>query len=160
MTDFCCAVTGACGRLSQEQSRDLQHVLVSNDSHKGASTAAAAAAVAGEAAGKLAMGQPTAVPAPFSTEAAAAAAVGTGAGVTRRRGWFGRKKVGTGSVADGKLAITKDGEENPKEEPVKVQWWQGFDGLRARAALLAVIECNLGLSTAVQCWICVIRNDS
>lgn len=110
---------GVLNRLSKEHSRELQHVVVSNDSHKGTS-AAAAAAVAGEAASKLAMGQPTAVPAPLSTEAAAAAAVGTGSGVTRRRGWFSRKTVGKGSVADGELAIAKDGEEKTKEEPVKV----------------------------------------
>jgi hypothetical protein len=125
----------------------LQHVIVSNDSQKGASTAAAA--VAGEAAGKLAMGQATAVPAPLSTEAAAAAAVGAGAGMTRRRGWFSRNKVGKGSVADGELAITNHGEEQSKEEPVKVQLCQGVGVLRARMAWLAVIECNMGMCMAV-----------
>lgn len=85
-----------------------------------ASKAAAAAAANGEDASRLVGGQPTMIPAALSTEAAAAAAVGSGAGLTRRKGWFSRSRAGKGVAADGTLADTQDGEEKPKEQPVKV----------------------------------------
>jgi hypothetical protein len=105
-------------RLSKEHSRDLQSVVVGN----GSSNKAASAAASGEDASRLVASQPTAIPAALSTEAAAAAAVGSGAGLTRRRGWFSRGRAGKGgAAADGKLGDeSQDEEEKPKEQPVKV----------------------------------------
>jgi hypothetical protein len=117
-----------CCRLSKEHSnRELQHVVVSQADRPSGSTkgsklshAAASAAVLGEDASQLAAGQQTAVPAVLSTEAAASAVVGTGAGVTRRRGWFGRRKDGEGKDV---VAVKGDGEYKPKDVPVKVGVW-------------------------------------
>lgn len=107
-------------RLSKEHSKDLQSVVVVNGAASKAAAAAAAAAANGEDASRLVGGQPTAIPAALSTEAAAAAAVGSGAGLTLRKGWFSRGRAGKGGAADGTLADAQDGEEKPKEQPVKV----------------------------------------
>lgn len=112
-------------RLSREHSnRELQHVVISQAgeaSDTKLANAAASATVVGEEASKLSAGQRAAMPAALSTEAAASAVVGTGAGATRRRGWFGRARKGEG--VDGKAGAAveqSDSEDKPKEQPVKV----------------------------------------
>lgn len=110
-----------CRRLSKELSKELQQVVVGEEPAGQGTSAAASAAANGEAASILVAGQPTAVPAALSTEAAAAAAVGTGAGVTRRRGWFSRG-AGKGSGAkEGPVVKAVDEEEKTEEEAVKVR---------------------------------------
>lgn len=144
----CCV--NVCCRLSKELSRELQQVVVGEEPAGQGTSAAAFAAANGEAASILVAGQPTAVPAALSTEAAAAAAVGTGAVVTRRRGWFSRG-AGKGSGAnDGPVVKTVDAEEKVEEEAVKVRLQSGHREL----CLHLHPACPAAMHCGVENWPC------